>query len=109
MRSYLEFEKPIAELEAKIAELKQLANQGNSDISDDLERWGRHLEPCGMGNPAPVFGMRQLRLAGARTVGSNHLKATLSGTGTSLDAIAFNWADRATAMATGTVDVDVTA
>lgn len=38
MRSYLEFEKPIAELEAKIAELKLLANQGNSDISDDLER-----------------------------------------------------------------------
>ncbi len=38
MRSYLEFEKPIAELEAKIAELKQLADQGNSDISDDLDR-----------------------------------------------------------------------
>ena len=38
MRSYLEFEKPIAELEAKIAELRQLADQGNSDISDDLER-----------------------------------------------------------------------
>lgn len=38
MRSYLEFEKPIAELEAKIAELRQLADQGNSDIADDLER-----------------------------------------------------------------------
>lgn len=38
MRSYLEFEKPIAELEAKIAELKQLSDQGNSDIADDLER-----------------------------------------------------------------------
>lgn len=38
MRSYLEFEKPIAELEAKIAELKQLADNGNTDISEDLER-----------------------------------------------------------------------
>ncbi|HEX6959620.1 MAG TPA: acetyl-CoA carboxylase carboxyltransferase subunit alpha [Ferrovibrio sp.] len=38
MRSYLEFEKPIAELEAKIAELKQLADGGNTDISEELER-----------------------------------------------------------------------
>lgn len=38
MRSYLEFEKPIAELEAKIAELKQLAAAGNTDIADELEK-----------------------------------------------------------------------
>lgn len=38
MRSYLEFEKPIAELEAKIAELKQLSEGGNTDIGDELQR-----------------------------------------------------------------------
>lgn len=38
MHAYLEFEKPIAELEAKIAELKQLATDGSTDISDELER-----------------------------------------------------------------------
>jgi acetyl-CoA carboxylase carboxyl transferase subunit alpha len=38
MHAYLEFEKPIAELEAKIAELKQLANNGNTDITEELER-----------------------------------------------------------------------
>ena len=75
------------------------------EVSDDLERWGRHLEPCGMGNPAPVFGMRGARLAGARTVGSNHLKATLDGVGRSLDAIAFNWADRASGLEGHPVDV----
>lgn len=38
MRSYLEFEKPIAELEAKIAELRQLVDSGNTDIAEDLEK-----------------------------------------------------------------------
>jgi single-stranded-DNA-specific exonuclease len=75
------------------------------EASEELERWGRHLEPCGMGNPAPVFGIRQVRLAAVRTVGSNHLKATIAARGTSLDAIAFNWADRAATMTDGDVDV----
>lgn len=75
------------------------------DVSDDLERWGRHLEPCGMGNPAPVFGVRRARLRAARKVGSNHLKATLDGVGRGLDAIAFNWYDRAGGLEGVPVDV----
>ncbi len=38
MHSYLEFEKPIAELEAKIAELKQVSESGTTDIGDELQR-----------------------------------------------------------------------
>jgi len=75
------------------------------DVNDDLERWGRHLEPCGMGNPAPVFGVRRVLLAGPRTVGSNHLKAVIASGSTALDAIAFNWADRAASFAGSEVDV----
>jgi single-stranded-DNA-specific exonuclease len=75
------------------------------DVSDELERWARHLEPCGMGNPAPVFGVRQVRLAGVRTVGSNHLKATIAAGSRRLDAIAFNWADRAVELDPDSVDV----
>ncbi|HET9134474.1 MAG TPA: single-stranded-DNA-specific exonuclease RecJ [Gemmatimonadales bacterium] len=75
------------------------------ELTEDLERLGRHLEPCGMGNPAPVFGVRAARLAEPRTVGSNHLKARLTAPGTSLDAIAFGWADRATFAIAGAVDV----
>ncbi len=78
---------------------------GPEDVTDDLERWGRHLEPCGMGNPAPVFGLRAARLTGARTVGSNHLKATLEAQGRRLDAIAFHWADRAAGLFDEPVDV----
>lgn len=39
MTSYLDFEKPIADLEGKITELKRLkADGGSVDISDDIER-----------------------------------------------------------------------
>ncbi|HWA16761.1 MAG TPA: DHHA1 domain-containing protein, partial [Gemmatimonadales bacterium] len=65
------------------------------EVSDDLERLCRHLEPCGMGNPSPVFGVRGVRLEGVKRVGSNHLKATLAGSVSRLGAIGFGWADRA--------------
>lgn len=68
---------------------------GMDDISDDLERLCRHLEPCGMGNPSPVFGARGVRLEGMRRVGQNHLKATIAGADSRLGAIGFGWADRA--------------
>ena len=39
MRTYLDFEKPIAELEGKVEELRQMALQDDSaDISDDVLR-----------------------------------------------------------------------
>ena len=75
------------------------------DVTDDLERLGRYLEPCGVGNPSPVYGARQVRLQGARTVGGNHLKCVLQGEGRALDAIAFGWADRVQWLGDGMVDV----
>src|SRR5262245_11886642 len=39
MRSYLDFEKPVAELEAKVEELRAMQEGGNSaDITDDIAR-----------------------------------------------------------------------
>ncbi|MCX7365079.1 MAG: acetyl-CoA carboxylase carboxyltransferase subunit alpha [Alphaproteobacteria bacterium] len=38
MTSYLEFEKPIAELEGKIAELRHLPNNGDVDIAEEVMR-----------------------------------------------------------------------
>lgn len=38
MTTYLEFEKPIAELQAKIAELRESASGGNLDISSEIEK-----------------------------------------------------------------------
>jgi acetyl-CoA carboxylase carboxyl transferase subunit alpha len=38
MTTYLEFEKPVAELESKIAELRHLPNSGDVDIADEVMR-----------------------------------------------------------------------
>jgi single-stranded-DNA-specific exonuclease len=63
-------------------------------LDDDLERLMRHLEPCGAGNPAPVFGIERAYARKPTTVGANHLRFTLDdGTGT-IPAIGFGWADR---------------
>jgi single-stranded-DNA-specific exonuclease len=62
-------------------------------VSADLERLMRHLEPCGMGNPAPVFGVRGARALGAKRVGTNHLRFTLDDGSAVLPAIGFRWAD----------------
>jgi single-stranded-DNA-specific exonuclease len=49
------------------------------DVTTDLEAILRHLEPCGVGNPAPVLVARQVRLAGApKLVGQNGLKLRLA-------------------------------
>ncbi len=75
------------------------------DVSDDLERWSRHLEPCGLGNPAPVFGVRATTLRGIRTVGGSHLKGELVAGSRRLEVIAFGWADRAPSDLTLPVDI----
>ncbi|HET7601871.1 MAG TPA: single-stranded-DNA-specific exonuclease RecJ, partial [Gemmatimonadales bacterium] len=74
------------------------------EATEELERLSRHLEPCGTGNPAPVFGVRGAQLASARRVGSGHLKATLLEGFTRIPAIGFNWADRVTWLPTDPVD-----
>jgi len=67
---------------------------GLDEVTPELERLCRYLEPCGMGNPAPVFGARGVRFLGARRVGGGHLKGSLESGGERLDAIGFQWADR---------------
>lgn len=62
-------------------------------LSEDFERLMRHLEPCGAGNPAPVFGVRGAHVVGARRVGTNHLRFTLDDGSGVLQAIGFHVAD----------------
>lgn len=62
--------------------------------TDDLERLVRHLEPCGTGNPAPVFGVRGADFTDWRTVGRNHLKGSLRQGDQRLAAIGFQMAER---------------
>lgn len=62
-------------------------------VSADLERLMRHLEPCGPGNPAPVFGVRGAVARNAKRVGEHHLRMTLDDGSGVLPAIGFRWAD----------------
>lgn len=65
-----------------------------TEASEDLERLCRYLEPCGMGNPTPVFGVRGVRFEQAQRVGNGHLKGLLSAEDIRLPVIGFSWADR---------------
>ena len=51
------------------------------------------MEPCGKGNPAPVFFTRNLRIRNKRCVGkdSSHLKLSLSDGRSESDAIALGF------------------
>jgi single-stranded-DNA-specific exonuclease len=51
------------------------------DVTPNLEALLRHLEPCGVGNPAPVLVARQVRLAAPpQVVGRTGLKLRLART-----------------------------
>jgi len=76
-----------------------------ADASHDLERLCRHLEPCGMANPGPVFGVRGVQLANRSVVGSGHLKGVLTQGEHHLEAIGFQWADRVPWLGDGPIDV----
>ena len=47
MRHFLDFEKPLAELEGKIEELRHLANGGDINIADEVARLEAKVDrPC---------------------------------------------------------------
>ena len=75
------------------------------EVTSDLERLCRHLEPCGQGNPGPVFGIRGVRFINRSTVGSGHLKGTLDDGTNRVSIIGFQWADRVPWLTDEPVDV----
>jgi single-stranded-DNA-specific exonuclease len=62
-----------------IPELRVDMEVALSDISSEFEKLMRHLEPCGMGNPAPMLLTRGVRLAiPPRVVGETGLKLRIA-------------------------------
>jgi len=50
-----------------------------ADLTEDLERLLRALEPTGMGNPGPVFGLEAVRVHGSpRPIGEKHIRFTVT-------------------------------
>jgi single-stranded-DNA-specific exonuclease len=74
------------------------------EVTRDLERLCRHLEPCGTGNPSPVFGVRGVRFAGWSVLRNGHLKGMLDDGRTRVAAIGFQLADRVPWLGEGLVD-----
>jgi single-stranded-DNA-specific exonuclease len=59
-------------------------------LTDELERLVRALEPTGIGNPNPVFGMRGVRVEGRlRPMGERHIRLALTDGRGVLEAVAF--------------------
>ena len=60
------------------------------DLTDELERLVRALEPTGMGNPNPVFGLEWLSLRGGlRPIGERHVRFALTDGRAVLETVAF--------------------
>lgn len=64
------------------------------DVTMDLARELKRLEPFGMGNPEPVFMMSGMSVVEQRVVGTGHLRLKLSGNSKVFNAIAFRMAPR---------------
>lgn len=75
--------------------------------NDELETLMRHIEPCGIGNPSPLFVARSVRVAAPpKVVGRDGLKLVLSSHGRQLAALGWGMGPRASELEEGaTVDV----
>ena len=63
--------------------------------TEELESLLKHMEPCGVGNPAPVLMSRGVMLAAApRVIGKDGLRLVLQGGDHSLTALGWGMADR---------------
>lgn len=78
------------------------------EMTPELHRYMKYLEPHGIGNPRPVLLARDLALKGPpRVVGSNHLKIRLGCGPAELEGIGFGLADRVDPGSWGSGLVDV--
>jgi single-stranded-DNA-specific exonuclease len=77
------------------------------DVNDNLEQLLRYIEPCGVGNPAPVLVARGARVVAApKVVGKDGLRVRLEQDGTELSALGWGMAWRAPELSVGaTIDV----
>jgi acetyl-CoA carboxylase carboxyl transferase subunit alpha len=67
MATYLEFEKPIAELDGKIAELKHVANGGDINIAEEVAKLQGKTEKLLKATYAKLTPGRRRRWPGTRS------------------------------------------
>jgi single-stranded-DNA-specific exonuclease len=75
-----------------------------AQIDDELESLLRHLEPCGIGNPSPLFIAHEITVAAPpRVVGKDGLKLALSASGREFTALGWGMGPRAKDLEAGNV------
>jgi single-stranded-DNA-specific exonuclease len=77
-----------------VAHLDIDAEAHPDEITPEVARELKRLEPFGAGNPEPVFLMRGLQVMDRRVVGDGHVRLRLAGKGRHFNAIAFRLASR---------------
>ncbi len=66
-----------------------------AEADDALLEAIKQLQPLGIGNQTPIWGVRRVRIQGPTSiVGGNHLKCTFVAGGTAVDAIGYGIGDR---------------
>lgn len=82
-----------------VPELRVDIDVSMDDVGDELEQLIRHFEPFGIGNPAPVFRAIGAKLAGVpRRVGTDGIRLTLDVANSTIDAIGWGLASRASSL-----------
>ena len=85
-----------------VPELRADLDVGLEDVTDGLEALFRHIEPCGIGNPAPVLVARDVTVASQpKTVGKDGLRVQLHQNGTQLTALGWGMGSRAGELTVG--------
>lgn len=80
--------------EALTPQLLYDAELDADEIDEELPQLLAKLKPFGMGNPEPLFLLRDARVADARVLRGGHLKLALAAGGRRFDAIAFGLAEK---------------
>ncbi len=104
-RRFDEVTKTRLSIDELFPELRVDAELELDDRALEIELMLRHFEPFGVGNPSPVFAVRNVSIAGSpRVVGRDGLKLTLVGsTGTQIEAIGWGMAALAPALRSASV------
>ena len=73
-----------------------------TEATEDFERLMRHLEPFGIGNPAPLFTASGVRVAaGATRIGADGVKVMMEAPQGKVEAVGWGLAERANELTTG--------
>lgn len=92
-----------------VPELKVDLELPLDDASGDLEKLLKHVEPCGIGNPGPVFSARGVRvLSGPDRIGADGVKVRLATAHGPLEGLGWGLAHRAAELAAaraGTMEI----